>query len=143
MEPVLVGLDYGQKRIGVAVTTALGTVHPRPRIERTEIGADLAAIGAVVDDVEAAAIVIGLPHHMDGAESDMEREVRGFARKLRTTVGVDIIGVDERLTSAAADSALRAQRLDGRQRKLRKDSAAACLLLNDYLATGKRGERIE
>ncbi len=142
LQPVLVGIDYGRKRIGVAVTTALGTVHPRPRVERTKPEHDFAMIRAVVDDVEASAVIIGLPHNMDGTVSAMELEVRAFAVELKKAVAVPIIGVDERLTSAAADSALRQQNLDGRQRKARKDSAAACLMLHDYLDQGKRGEEI-
>lgn len=140
--PPLVGLDYGRKRIGVAVSTVIGTVHPRPRIDRTAPADDLAAIRAVVEDVQAAAIVLGLPHHMDGAESDMEREVRAFAREVATACGVPVYGTDERLTSQVADQALQQQTRDPRARKSRVDSAAACILLTDFLAREDEGEKI-
>jgi len=139
---VLLSLDYGRRRIGIAVSTPLGTVHPRPRLERTTLEADLRALAEMAGEADAEAIVIGLPHHMDGTVSDMEREVRTFAVALAAACGLPVFGVDERLTTEAADSALRAGTRGWRERKARRDSAAACLLLQDYLDAGGRGERI-
>ena len=142
LQGALVGLDYGRKRIGVAVSTPLGTVHPRPRIDRTTLATDLAAIREVVDEVSATGIVIGLPHHMDGAESEMEREVRAFATELARACGVPIHGMDERLTSEAADTVLKNRDLKGRERKRRIDSAAACIVLADFIESGAQREPI-
>ena len=139
---ILVGLDYGRKRIGLAVTTALGTVHPRPRLERTDVERDLAALEAFAAEAGAEALVFGLPHNMDGTESEMEREVRAFARQAAAACGLPAYGVDERLTSEQADSLLRSQGLDGRQRKRRVDSAAACIVLQDFLGMGCQGEEL-
>ena len=142
MGRTLLGLDYGTKRIGVAVATALGTVHARPRIHRTTPEADLHAIESLAREVEAHAIVVGLPHHMDGRTSPMEIEARKFAAVVAVACGLPVFGVDERLSSEAADSVLRAQELPPRERKARRDSAAACLLLQDYLDAGEQGERL-
>jgi len=139
---VYLGLDYGTKRIGVAVSTPIGTVHPRERIERTTLARDLAAIRALASDVGAAAIVIGLPHHMDGNRSEMEEEARRFAKELAASCGLPVLGRDERLTTEAAESALRDRGLAGRARRARRDSAAACLVLQDFLDAGETGERI-
>jgi putative Holliday junction resolvase len=139
---VLLGLDYGRKRIGIAVSTPLGTVHPRERLERATLEEDLAALAALVEEAGAGAIVIGLPHHMDGAVSDMEREVRAFASAAAAACGVPVFGSDERLTTEAAESALRATRTHWRDRKARRDSAAACIVLQDYLDGPERAERI-
>jgi len=141
-EPVRLGVDYGRKRIGLAVSTPLGTVHPRPRLVRTTEEKDLAALAALAADCGAGEIVIGLPHHMDGTVSDMEREVRAFAVELARATGLPVYGADERLTTEAAASALRAQSVRGRAQKERKDSAAACIVLGDYLHAGRQGERI-
>lgn len=138
---VLLALDYGRKRIGVAVSTALGTVHARPRLVRTTLDADLAALRDLVAETGAEAIVLGLPHHMDGSESEMEREVKAFAARVAERCGVPVYGSDERLTTDAAEALLKEQDLGGRKRKARRDSAAACLLLNDFLA-GTTRERI-
>lgn len=140
--PVLLGLDYGRKRIGIAVSTPLKTVHPRPRLERTTPEEDVEVLGALLEEAGAEAFVIGLPHHMDGKTSDMEREVREFAAALAAATGRPVFGGDERLTTEAADSALRHTRKHWRDRKARRDSAAACIVLQDYLDVGKSGERI-
>ena len=140
--PVLLGLDYGRKRIGIAVSTPLRTVHPRPRLERTTLEDDLATLAALVEETGAGAIVIGLPHHMDGKISDMEREVREFAEAVAATCDLPVFGADERLTTEAAESALRQTAKGWRERKLRRDSAAACIVLQDYLDAPARAEKI-
>jgi putative Holliday junction resolvase len=139
---VTLGLDYGRKRIGVAVSTPLGTVHPRPRLERTTLEQDLAALAALVEETGAAGIVVGLPHHMDGTTSEMEEEVRRFAVALAAACGVPVYGSDERLTSEAAERILRAGEVSSRARKQRRDSAAASIVLQDFLDAGNDGERI-
>ncbi len=142
MRGVLLGLDYGRKRIGIAVSTPLGTVHPRPRIERRAVEADLAALGALAREAEAEGFVLGLPSHMDGSLSPMESEVRAFAASLAGATGLPVYGSDERLTSEAADSALGAQDLSRAARKGRRDSAAACIILADFLASAAPPERL-
>lgn len=139
---VTLGLDYGRKRIGVAVSTPLGTVHARPRLERTTLEQDLAALARIVEETGATGIVVGLPHHMNGTASEMEEEVRRFAVALAAACGVPVYGSDERLTSEAADRILRAGEVSGRARKARRDSAAASLVLQDFLNAGNEGERI-
>ena len=139
---VTLGLDYGRKRIGVAVSTPLGTVHPRPRLVRTTLVADLAALAGLVEETGAGAIVLGLPHHMDGTTSEMEKEVRRFAVALAAACHVPVFGSDERLTSEAAEQILRAREVRGRARRERLDSAAASLVLQDFLGAGNQGERI-
>jgi len=139
---VLLGLDYGRKRIGIAVSTPLGTVHPRERLERDTMEKDLAALCALAEETGAGAFVIGLPHHMDGKTSDMEREARAFAQALAGACGLPVFGSDERLTTEAADSALRQTSKGWRDRKARRDSAAACIVLQDYLDAPARAEKL-
>ena len=141
-EGVHIGLDYGRKRIGVAVSTPLGTVHPRPRIDRSGQERDLEALRALADETQAEGFVIGLPHHMDGSESEMEREVRDFSKAVATACGIPVWGVDERLSSEEADGRLRDQALSGRHRKRRVDSAAACIVLQDFLEGRGEANRV-
>ena len=142
MKQKLIGIDYGTKRIGLAVSSPLGTVHPRPRRDRVTETTDLAFIAGLADEEGVSGIVIGLPHHMDGAQSEMEVAARKFAVKLAELSGLPVFGTDERLTSQAADSILAGQHKNPRARKQRVDSAAACLLLQDYLNAEQSGERI-
>jgi len=138
----LLALDYGTKRIGLAVSSPLGTVHPRPRRDRETPEADLRFLAALADEEDVAGLVIGLPHHMDGAVSEMEQEARAFAAQLAEATGLPVYGSDERLTSQEAERILAGQHKDPRQRKERVDSAAACLLLQDFLAADTEPERI-
>ncbi len=142
MPRTLLALDYGRKRIGIAISTALGTVHPRPRLERTTRPEDLRRLSDLAREIAAQAIVLGLPHNMDGTASGMEVEVREFAMVVAVECGLPVFGVDERLSTEAAEGALRAQQLGFRERKARRDSAAACLLLQDFLDAGEEGERL-
>ncbi|MHC4549748.1 MAG: Holliday junction resolvase RuvX [Planctomycetota bacterium] len=139
---VFLGLDYGRRRIGIAVSTPLGTVHSRPRLERTTLADDLAALKCLVDETGAGAVVLGLPHHMNGTTSAMEEEVRRFALALAKACGVPVYGTDERLTTEAAEMILRHREVRGRARRERRDSAAASLVLQDFLDAGEQGERI-
>ena len=142
MTGTYVGLDFGRKRIGVAVSTALGTVHPRPRLDRTTEEADLSALKAVAEEAGADAFVVGLPHHMDGRTSGMEQEARAFAAELARTSGLPVYGSDERLTTEAVETVFRNRQVHWRKAKERRDSAAACMVLQDFLHAGEKGERI-
>ena len=143
MTPRYLGIDYGTKRIGLAVASPIGTVHPRPRLDRTDEASDLRALAALAREESVEAFVIGLPHHMDGEESDMERAARAFAKKLAASTGLAVFGSDERLTSAEADRILKGQgQRNPRARKERVDSAAACVMLQDFLNHTQTRERI-
>jgi putative Holliday junction resolvase len=134
MQEKLLGIDYGTKRIGLAVSSPLGTVHPRTRLDRQAPKKDLQYLADLADEEQVAGIVIGLPHHMDGAVSDMERAARAFAIELAALTGLPVFGSDERLTSQEADRILATSMRNPRDRKGRVDSAAACILLQDYLS---------
>jgi len=138
----LLAVDYGTKRIGLAISSVLGTIHPRPRLDRTTTKADVGRLALLAAEEEADAFLIGLPHHMDGEVSDMEVEARAFAARLAEASGLPVYGTDERLTSQQALRILKRQHRDPRKRKERVDSAAACLLLQDFLAADSEPERI-
>jgi len=141
--PRYLGIDYGTKRIGLAVASPIGTVHPRPRLDRVDEAADIRALVGLVREEGVEALVIGLPHHMDGTQSEMELQARRFAKKLAEATGLSVFGTDERLTSAEADRILKVQgQRNPRARKQRVDSAAACILLQDFLNAEQTGERI-
>jgi len=143
MTPRYLAIDYGTKRIGLAVSSPIGTVHPRQRLDRTEPDADIRALVELAREEVAVALVMGLPHHMDGAQSEMETQARAFAAKLAEASGLPIYGSDERLTSAEADRILKVQgQRNPRARKERIDSAAACILLQDFLGAEDNAERI-
>ena len=137
-----VGLDIGERRVGVAVSDATGTLA-RPLGVLRLAGLDLDALDVVASEVArlaaeedgVGAIVIGLPRRLDGSPTDMTPRVEQFARKLETKIALPITFQDERLSSREAESRLALRDKDWRSRKARLDAAAAAIILQDYLDT--------
>jgi putative Holliday junction resolvase len=127
-------LDVGDKRIGMAITDALGvTVQGRPTLNRKTLTGDIEQIRQMIDDEAVAEIVVGHPLHMDGASSPQSQKVERFVETLREAVGVRIVLWDERLTSFAAEQHLEELGLDWRARRKHVDEVAAIFILEDYL----------
>ena len=137
-----VGLDIGERRVGVAVSDATGTLA-RPLGVLRLAGLDVDALDVVASEVArlaaeedgVGAIVIGLPRRLDGSPTDMTPRVEQFARKLETKIALPITFQDERLSSREAESRLALRDKDWRSRKARLDAAAAAIILQDYLDT--------
>jgi putative Holliday junction resolvase len=138
----IVGLDVGERRIGVAISDAtrtlarpLGVLRPSaldddaPRVAAAEV-ARLAG-----EDDGVACIVVGLPAHLDGSASPMTPRVRQFAAELGRLTELPVTLQDERLTSREAESRLALAEKDWRARKAKLDAAAAAIILQDYLDT--------
>lgn len=131
-------LDYGRRRIGVAATDPLRTIcSPHSIVANgdppTEPPADLLAL---LEDLEPALVLVGIPVNMDGSEGEMAAECRRFGLRLASLTGVRIVEQDERLTSYAADELLQEMELPQRRRKEKgiRDMLAAMLLLRDFMA---------
>ena len=90
----------------------------------------------LLDDLEPALVLVGIPVHMDGSEGEMAAETRRFATRLGAVTGLPVVGRDERLTSYEAEVMLREMQLPRRRRREKglKDMLAATVLLRDYLA---------
>ena len=138
----IVGLDVGERRIGVAVSDATRTLarpigvllaagleRDAPRVAAAEV----ARLAGEEDGV--ASIVVGLPAHLDGTASAMTPRVRQFAAELGRLTDLPVLLQDERLTSHEAESRLALREKDWRARKARLDAAAAAIILQDYLDT--------
>lgn len=134
------GVDYGQRRIGLALSDATGMLaRPWKTIPRTgnpsQIAAALATeAGALMrEDDGLAAIVVGLPKRLSGEPTDQTATVEAVVERLRSIVTIPVVLQDERLTSREAESLLAKREKDWRKRKTMLDSAAAALILQDYL----------
>src|SRR5512141_1696152 len=98
-----VGLDLGDRRIGVAVSDALGVLaSPLLVLEHTDEAADIAAIIQLVHNYEAGMIIVGLPRTMDGMIGPQAEKVQRFTERLREQSPVPVEYRDERLTTASA-----------------------------------------
>ena len=127
-------LDVGDKRIGIAVTDALGlTVQGRPTLGRKSLSEDLEYISALVAEDRVVEVVVGHPLHLDGARTRQTEKTEAFAEYLKTALSVPVVFWDERLTSFDAEARLEEMGLDWRKRRDHVDELAATLILEDYL----------
>jgi putative Holliday junction resolvase len=130
----LLAFDFGVKRIGAAVgETALGIAHPLTTIHAADKQRRYAAIEALVREWQPAALIVGLPSHLDGTEHEISRLARKFAAELGGRFKLPVEFVDERLTSAAAESTLGESGVAAHKRKAVLDAVAAQHILQDFL----------
>jgi len=133
-------VDYGAKRIGLALSDATGLLaSPWKRLANDgnvggaarRLADEVRALQA--DDTGLGAIVIGLPRRLNGEPNDQTASVQKLAQLLAAEVTVPIALQDERLTSHEADELLAQRERDWRRRKDKVDAMAAALILQDYL----------
>ena len=142
----VLGIDYGERRIGLATSDETGTfAFPAGVIERTGPAKDVAALRAVVAEHAIERIVIGLPLRLSGREGDAAAAARQFAARIERELGLPVEWIDERFTTVEAERALREQGIAGkrgkRKRKQLVDTTAATLLLRSWLDHRGAGAR--
>jgi putative holliday junction resolvase len=131
---VIVALDVGQARIGVAVSDELELLaSPHSTIRRTSNAAAIAAIARVVDATGAEQVVVGLPVSFDGKLYAQAQSVQTFAEKLRARLSVPLVYADETLSTVRAEEQLRAAGVRPDRIRERIDAAAAAVILQEYL----------
>ena len=138
----VLGIDYGERRIGVAISDPTGTfATPLPTLSRRRgKRPPMGALQALAREHGAVALIVGLPLAADGTETDWCAEVRRFGDRLGGSLALDVYYVDERMTSARAERVVRSIGLPRRKReqKERVDAAAAALILQRWLDAGGR-----
>lgn len=103
----LIGLDLGDKTIGLAVSDRMGTVaSPLETIRRRKFGVDAQALLGIMQARDIGGLILGLPRNMDGSEGPRCQSTRAFARNLERLCAVPIGFWDERLSTVAAEKAL-------------------------------------
>ena len=133
MDRVL-GLDVGEKTIGVAVSDGLGiTAQGVTTIRRQSFDKDFAALEKIIEEYEAARIVIGLPKMMDGTEAVQSGKVREFAAKIEKRFVLPITFVDERLSTALVQKMMIEGGVRREKRREVVDMLAAQIILQSYI----------
>jgi putative Holliday junction resolvase len=133
------GLDVGDRRIGVAVSDPLGlTAQPVITLVRTNRRQDLKSLQRLIRKYCCAEIVVGNPLYMSGDQSPQAAKAQAFAQMLRDETGLPIHLWDERLTTTEAHRHLHAAGRPGSEHKAVVDQVAAVLILEGFLAAGKR-----
>ena len=133
----IIGLDYGTKTVGVAVSGSLGitaqAVETITRKEENKLRQTLARIEALIDEYNVEEIVVGLPKNMNNTIGERAEACRDFADKLERRTGLPVIMWDERLTTVSADNVLKECGVRRENRKAVVDKIAAVFILQGYL----------
>lgn len=134
------GVDYGDRRIGLALSDATGLLASpwktmandgNLRAAAARIGGEVRALVAESDSLTA--VVLGLPMRLNGEANEQTPRVQALAELLRRDLDLPVVLQDERLTSREADELLSSRERDWRRRKTQLDAMAAALILQDYL----------
>ena len=132
----LLGLDYGDRRIGVAICDELGmTARGIATVVRKNRDADLAVIAGFVERFGVEKIVIGYPLRLDGSEGIQCDKVNRFARRLEARLSMPVIRRDESLSTKEAEELLRETGMRREKKRAVVDRLAACIILQGYLDT--------
>ena len=128
-------LDYGLKRVGVAVSDPEGRMaFPRCTLARDTRDGFFSELLALLERERPDAVVLGLPLHVDGTECLTTRQVRNFAASLKRRMALPLYWIDEALTGRQAESDLREAGLSARAIKQVVDQQAAVRILETFLA---------
>ncbi|EGG35326.1 Holliday junction resolvase RuvX [Paenibacillus sp. HGF5] len=130
----IMGLDYGDRRIGVAISDVFGwTAQGVEVIERRRDEGELDRIAALVKDNEVGEIVVGLPKNMNGTIGPRGEICMEFANTLRESLSLPVHLWDERLSTVSAERTLLEADVSRKKRKQVVDKMAASLILQNYL----------
>jgi putative holliday junction resolvase len=136
----VLGIDYGARRIGLALSDATATLASpwrlieRPASEPATLALLVREIDTLLADADGlSAVVIGWPRRLDGSPTHQTPQVQALARALESRLTIPVVLQDERLSSHEADSRLATRERNWRERKRKLDAAAAAVVLQDYL----------
>ncbi len=130
----IMGLDYGEARIGVSISDLLGfTAQPMDTVCEKDRCRQLEIITDLIKETNAEKVVVGLPKRMDGTEGHRAEVTRSFCKDLSEMTGIDVVMQDERLSSSEAHKMLDLGGISGKNRKTKVDKIAAVIILQSYL----------
>ena len=130
----VLGLDFGERRIGLALSDPLRIIaKPLTIIDRKKTADHISRISEIVSERKITSIVVGLPLTLKGDYSKQTEIVLAFIDQLKSDLQIPIMTIDERLSSVAAEKALQAQAVKTGYNKGRVDETAAAIFLQEYL----------
>ncbi len=137
----MLGVDFGRARIGVAISDELGMLaHPLETIPGVRIDAAAKRVAELAKEKDVERVVLGMPRHMSGAMGAAADEATAFANKLRPLLSCELILWDERLTTTAANRALRDAGQKTKHTRGIVDQVAAQMILQGYLDRAQAAE---
>lgn len=133
----IMGLDFGSKTVGVAVSDPLGIIASGVEIIRRDredkLRQTLARIETLIEEYEVGLIVLGYPKHMNDTEGDRVMKTKAFQEMLERRTGLTVELWDERLTTVEAHDLMTEMGVAGKDRKKYVDRIAATLILEGYM----------
>jgi putative Holliday junction resolvase len=130
----IVGFDFGQKRIGVAIGNNISkTAQALITIESASSNQKFEAIQKIMDEWKPVSIVVGVPFNVDGSEHKVTNLSKKFAKQLEQKYALPIHLIDERYTSIEASHEIQDKKIDLKKKKLLIDQIAAKIILQSYL----------
>jgi putative holliday junction resolvase len=132
--PRILGIDYGERRIGLAISDPLGIIaQTLPTLDTKKVKDVFDEIKKIVEEKDVGKIVLGFPRNMDGTTGERGEKVKEFANKLKEKIGKEIDFWDERLTSVESLKLLREEKRKIKREKKIVDQISAVLILQGYL----------
>ncbi|MCR4442034.1 MAG: Holliday junction resolvase RuvX [Peptococcaceae bacterium] len=133
----ILGLDVGDKRIGVAVSDGLGlTAQGLTTIVRSDIKKDIERLAAIIREHSIEKIIVGLPRNMNGTYGPQAEKTKEFVKLLRKEIPLEVVFWDERLTTALARRTLLEGDVSRKKRREVIDRMAAVVILQGFLDRG-------
>ena len=130
----ILGIDYGSKRIGLAVSDSTHTIAQSLRIiNRTDLKDDIKQIMDTIKQQQVESVVIGLPVRMNGSQGEKTKEVANFIDKMKKTIKIPVIQWDERFTTVISEKMLVDADMSRKKRRKVIDKVAASVMLQSYL----------
>jgi putative Holliday junction resolvase len=136
----VLGVDYGQKRIGLAISDPLGIfAQPLETVEAPDLASAADRIAAICKERSVETILVGLPRNMDNTLGPSARDALAFKDMLSAKTGLPTVAWDERLSTMQAERSLRETGLSRHKRQARVNAVAAQVILQSYLGAQKKG----
>lgn len=130
----LMGIDYGDKRIGIAFSDLLQVIASPYEIYQTKTQEeDIEYLSNLAHNQSVEKIVFGLPLQMDGGEGERAKVTREFASKLEKKSGIPVFFQDERLSSVEAEDMLKQSKMNWKERKKHLDKLSASIILESFM----------
>jgi putative Holliday junction resolvase len=135
----VLGLDIGQRRVGVALSDPGGTIATPHAVLDASAAIDGRSVVDLVSEWEIGLVVVGIPLSLDGGEGPQAAATREAASRLERRLGVPVVFRDERLSSAEAERRMAEAGLSEKERRNTVDMVAASIILQGYLDTHPGG----
>ncbi len=135
------GIDYGDKRVGLAISSPVGNIaQGLLTIERVDGKDYLEELADVIEEKDVGVIIVGLPKNMNDTIGEKAEEVLGFVENLKSKFNLPVHTIDERLTTVRANRAMAGAKMSKKGKKKRVDMIAAQFILQSYLDQISRSE---